>query len=63
MFFSWILLIIMSINKILCGYRHHNEMVLAYGLCGYELIEVPFGSVDERVNFILAEFEIRLISC
>ncbi|ACH64471.1 AAA family ATPase [Aliivibrio fischeri] len=31
----------------------YKEMLLAYEKSGYELIEVPFGTVNERVNFIL----------
>jgi predicted ATPase len=32
----------------------YNEMISAYRKFGYELVEVPFGSVNERVDFILA---------
>ncbi|CED57150.1 putative uncharacterized protein [Aliivibrio wodanis] len=31
----------------------YNEMVLAYEKSGYEIIEVPFGTVNERIDFIL----------
>ncbi len=36
------------------GIETYKEMVLAYEFANYELIEVPFGSVNERVDFILS---------
>ncbi|MUK67744.1 AAA family ATPase [Aliivibrio fischeri] len=35
----------------------YNEIIVAYEKSGYELVEVPFGTVDERVKFILAKLE------
>ncbi|HFS67052.1 MAG TPA: ATPase [Flavobacteriia bacterium] len=31
----------------------HNHLKLAYSKLGYKIVEVPFRSVDERVDFIL----------
>jgi len=35
----------------------YKEMVLAYESADYELIKVPFGSVNKRVDFILANLK------
>jgi len=35
----------------------YKEMVTVYEKSGYELIEIPFASVDERVDFILANIK------
>ena len=33
----------------------HNHLKNTYTVYNYELSEVPFGTVDERVDFILKE--------
>jgi predicted ATPase len=35
----------------------YKEIVLAYEKSGYELIEVPFGTINERASFILSNLK------
>jgi predicted ATPase len=37
--------------------RTCEAMVTAYSSCGYELVTLPLGSVDERVRFMLANID------
>ncbi|MGF1793305.1 AAA family ATPase [Photobacterium profundum] len=38
--------------------KTYKEMISAYIQCGYELLEVPCGTVNERVDFILANLKL-----
>ncbi|MGL6260259.1 AAA family ATPase [Vibrio sp. WXL210] len=37
----------------------HQNLISAYSELGYELIDIPWGTVEERVNFIKAQLTLR----